>query len=211
VEIDLLNFSNITPNEVLTMLGGVFDSLTALLSSQFMQVNIPFTDINLSDVLDYARSFKEEVLDPLFVSGNFLQPDYDGDGAVTFGVDLNFRSIQGLVEQLADNLGISDLVSYYDPDVNELSFTIDFFRAFGLGQGKVKTTTQGVEGTTAEVQQLTFPVASISVARPEGATDDSVQILTITNAAGGKYSLTGTARPARPSSTTPRSMPSRLP
>jgi len=83
VTIDLLNFGNVSPTDVMGMLGGVLDTFTALASSQFMQVAIPYTGKTVGQILDYGKSFKEDVLDPLFLSGNFLAPDANNDGAVS--------------------------------------------------------------------------------------------------------------------------------
>ncbi len=163
IVIDLLNFSNITPNEVLGMLGGVLDTLTGLASSQFMQTAIPYTDVTIGDVLDFGKSFKEDVLDPLFVSGNILEPDADTNGTITFPEDLNFTSIQGLVSEIGDALGVP-LTAAYDNLTNELSFTIDFYRAFGLGDGDVATTTPW-SSTDHEVQQLTFDTSTVEAFR----------------------------------------------
>ena len=177
--IDLLNFSNITPNEVLGMLGGVLDTLTAMASSQFMQTSIPYTDVTIGDVLDFGQSFKEDVLDPLFKEydeagnliaggiGDFLNPDSNRDGVVDFD-DLNFKSIQGLVSEIGDTLGIP-LKAKYDNINNVLSFTIDFYRAFGLGDGEASTTTQGVDPTpgpaVSEIQELTFDTSTVEAFR----------------------------------------------
>jgi len=161
--IDLLNFGNITPNEVLGMLGGVLDTLTALASSQFMQTAIPYTDVTIGDVLDFGKSFKEDVLDPLFVSGDILDPDDNDDGTITYPDDLNFTSIQGLVSQIGAALGVP-LTADYDNVNNELSFTIDFYRAFGLGDGEVETTTPW-SSSHDEVQRLTFDTSTVEAFR----------------------------------------------
>ena len=89
------------------------DSLGSLASQDALQTNIPFTDKSLGDVLDFGQSFKEEVLDPLFVSGDILAPDSDSDGDID-GDDLTFSSVQGLVAELANNLGIPNLTSVYN-------------------------------------------------------------------------------------------------
>ncbi|MHC1764379.1 MAG: beta strand repeat-containing protein [Verrucomicrobiia bacterium] len=191
--IDLLNFGNISPTDVMGMLGGVLDTLVALASSQFMQVVIPYTGKTVGDILDYRKSFKEEVLDPLFLSGDFLAPDANKDGAVSLpffdnnnnGVvdagdaalaELKIGSIQDLVHALADYLDIPGLTANYSG--GELTFSIDFFRAFGLGDGDVSTTKQGETAVTAEVQQLKFqgPVSAFRL-----AFRDSAGQLAITN------------------------------
>lgn len=165
ITIDLLNFGNISPTEVMGMLGGVLDTLIALGSSQFMQIVIPYSGKTVGQILDYGKSFKEDVLDPLFKSGDFLNPDYNGDGAVTFPEDVYFSGIQGLVTELRKNLDIPFLTADYDKTRNEITFSIDFFRAFGLGDGSVRTVTQGVTGTTSEVQVLSYASASVDAFR----------------------------------------------
>ena len=152
--VDLLNFTNVNTNDLLGMLGGVLDTLNAITGGSVMNTDIPFTDQTLGDLLDFGKSFKEDVLDPLFKSGDFANPDFNGDGTVTFA-DLNFSSIQGLVAKLAASLNIP-LSATFDPGSNEVTFSIDYDRAFGLGAGSVLTTTQGVLNATAEVQKLTF-------------------------------------------------------
>jgi hypothetical protein len=192
ITINLLNFGNISTNEVLGMLGGVLDAFSALVSSQVMQVPIPFANKTVGDILNYSKSFKEEVLDPLFVSGDFSNPDASGPGGVPDGIvdhhDLHFGSIQTLVARLDDALGLIDLKADYNHLINELSFTIDFNRAFGLGHGNVITITQGVEGTTEEEQQLSFPAATATLTQKVPG-NHTVQILTLRNAVKGNYTL----------------------
>ena len=40
-------------------------------------------------MLDYAKQFKHDILDPLFKSGDATKPDANGDGKVDFN-DFNF-------------------------------------------------------------------------------------------------------------------------
>src|SRR5204863_6976392 len=116
--VDLLNFTNIGTNDLLGMLGGVLDTLNAITGSAVMNTNIPFTSETVGDLLDFGKSFKEEVLDPLFKSGDFANPDFNKDGAVTFA-DLNFSSLQSLANKLTTSLGLgSPLKAAYNPDTN---------------------------------------------------------------------------------------------
>jgi hypothetical protein len=166
-DLDLLKFGNISPTEVMGMLGALLDTLVALAGSQFMQVPIPYTGRTVGQILDYGKSFKEDVLDPLFLSGNFLAPDANSDGIITLpfqdpNPELKVGSIQDLVAHLGANLGIPDLTASFDG--GELTFTIDYFRAFGLGNGNVRTTTPG-DGVTEEVQRLSYADAGVEAFR----------------------------------------------
>jgi outer membrane protein OmpA-like peptidoglycan-associated protein/Ca2+-binding RTX toxin-like protein len=179
-QIDLLNFGNISPNEVMGMLGGVLDTLIALGTSEFMQVVIPYTGKTVGEILDYGKSFKEDVLDPLFQSGDVLQPDVNLDGFISLpqnvadfpedgGLpDLKIGSIQELVNAFIDFLEIPGLKANFDS--GELTFTIEFFRAFGLGDGDVTTKTNGAPG--AEIQVLKYDATSAAVS---GEDQDIVQ------------------------------------
>jgi Ca2+-binding RTX toxin-like protein len=200
VTLNLLNFGNVSPTEVMGMLGGVLDTLTALASSQFMQVVIPYSGKTVGEILDYGKSFKEDVLDPLFKSGDFLKPDLNNDGAVSLpffdndhnGVinaadaalaELKIGSIQELVGALEKSLGIPGLKANFN--LGELTFTIDFFRAFGLGDGDVKTTTQGDDPLNIdEVQSLAYTQATVDAFRL--AFRDSTGSLKITNPIAAK-------------------------
>jgi len=97
--LDLLDFSNISPSEILGMLQQVSDLLNGISGNPFLATPIPFTDLTLGDVLDFGKGFKQSVIDPLFKSGDSLKPDNNGDGAVD-AKDLNFSSIQQLGERL---------------------------------------------------------------------------------------------------------------
>ncbi|HSB88198.1 MAG TPA: calcium-binding protein, partial [Ilumatobacteraceae bacterium] len=189
VTINLLEFGNASPTEVMGMLGGVLDTFTALASSEFMKVAIPFTSKTVGDILDYGKSFKEDVLDPLFKSGDFLHPDANNDGAISLPFqdpdpELRVGSIQDLINAYIDFLYIPNLRANYNDSTKELTFSIDFFRAFGLGDGDVKTTTQGVNPGTNEVQELTYTEDSTSGFRL--AFRDSAGDLQITTAIAAK-------------------------
>jgi len=156
-DIDLLNFSNISPTEVLGMLSQVMDTFIALGQSEVLNTEIPFSGgKTVGEVLDFGTTFKEEILDSLFVSGDILRPDNNGDGAP----DFTFSSIQGLVEQLSFELGVTTPINaIYDSVGNEVAFTIDFSHFFGFGEATVQTVQNG--GPSAnEVQQITLNAVS---------------------------------------------------
>jgi outer membrane protein OmpA-like peptidoglycan-associated protein len=210
INIDLLNFGNISPNEVMGMLGGVFDTLIALGTSEFMQIVVPYSGKTVGEILDYGKSFKEDVLDPLFQSGDFLQPDVNLDGFISLpqnvadfpddgGLpDLKIGSIQGLVNEFIDFLEIPGLKANFES--GELTFTIEFFRAFGLGDGDVTTKTNGDPG--AETQILKFDATSAAVS---GEDQDIVQAFRLAFRDGfGDLQVTGVIDAAI-NETTPRS------
>lgn len=143
-DINLLDFSNISPTEALGMLQQVIDALAAMAKAEAMKAQIPFTGgKTLGEVLDFAEVFKEQVFDPLFVSGDALRPDNDGDGAP----DLNFSSIQSLVNRLTTALSIgTPLTAAYNPMTQELSFTINFDRVLAFGEAKVSELRPGATG-----------------------------------------------------------------
>jgi hypothetical protein len=87
------------------MLGQVADFLTGLANQQTLNQTIPFTNITVGSALDYARAFKHDILDPLFKSGDSLHPDANNDGKVDLS-DLNFSSIQALLDRLSRALGL---------------------------------------------------------------------------------------------------------
>ena len=145
--IDLLNFGNLSPQEMLGMLGGVLDAFIALTDSQFLNTPIPFTDLTLGEAIDLGESFKATVLDPLFVSGNALMPDSNGDGFIGLPgfdndgdgdvdgaddalADVTFGSIQDLIDDLATNLGLPDFDAIYDAASGELAFPMSFAEMF---------------------------------------------------------------------------------
>ncbi len=152
VGINLLDFSNITPGEVMGMLGQVFDTFVSLAGSSVLKTPIPFTGKSVGDLLDYATTFKTKIIDPLFVSGNSLSPDPDHDGVP----DFNFSSIQGLVNQLTTSLGLGStpIVASFDPSTKELTFAVSFHRALGFGQATVVEAQMG-SATQDEKQSLT--------------------------------------------------------
>ena len=143
--VDLLSFSNISPGEVMGMLGQIKDMLLAMAHSELLKAELPFSGKTVGDALDFAEAFKEEVLDPLFTSGDILRPDDDGDGAV----DLEFSSIQGLVT--ASALNIPGRKASYDPNSKELKFTIRFDHS--LGEAIVQTQREG-DANTNEIQRI---------------------------------------------------------
>ncbi|MCG8607408.1 hypothetical protein MJD09_20805, partial [bacterium] len=144
---DLLDFSNLGPNEVLGMLEQLVNTLTAMAENEAMQVAIPFTDFTVGDLLDYATAFKSSVIDPLFESGNLLQPDNDGDGQP----DLKFESIQDLMTILGGFVSVA--TAQFNPTNRELRINLDFNRALGFGSAKVGTSQEGGGGEN-EIQTV---------------------------------------------------------
>ncbi len=158
------NFSNAGPNEILGMLGQVANFFTGLANQQILNATIPFTNVTIGSVLDYGKAFKHDFLDPLFKSGDSLKPDSNGDGNLTLD-DLNFTSIQSLLDRLSVALGlpVGTLKANFDPAKRELTFSFSFDRTFGIGtsvdtvdaaKGSVRTVAQG--GSAAEVDELIF-------------------------------------------------------
>ncbi|MGH9260564.1 MAG: hypothetical protein ACRD08_11820, partial [Acidimicrobiales bacterium] len=142
------------------MLGQVRDMLLAMASSELLNAEIPFSDgKTLGDVLDFATSFKSEFLDPLFASGDSLRPDDDGDG----DIDLNFSSIQSLLDAIEAGLSLASgsLTAAYDPDTEELTFTFTIEAGLGFGEAKVETATPG--GPANEVQRLSVNAVATGV------------------------------------------------
>ncbi|MEX2149864.1 MAG: LEPR-XLL domain-containing protein [Steroidobacteraceae bacterium] len=147
-DINLLDFSNISPTEALGMLQQVLDALAAMAKAEAMKAQIPFTGgKTLGEVLDFAEVFKEQVFDPLFVSGDALRPDNNGDGTP----DLNFSSIQSLVNRLTTALSIgTPLTAAYNPVTQELSFSILFDRVLAFGEAKVTELRPGATATNEQ-------------------------------------------------------------
>ena len=137
----ILDFDNMSAADMIGMLQQVVDLLIAMTNGKALQTPIPFTGKTLGDVLEFGKSFKAEFLDPLFVSGDALKPDADGDG----DYDLNFNTIQGLVQTLADRLGIPVTV-VYDESRNDFTFNLAFERSLGFGEATVTETRRGGGG-----------------------------------------------------------------
>lgn len=155
--IDLLDFSNISSNDVAGMLGQVMSAFTTLGQSELLDAAVPFTDLTLGEILDYGTSFKRGVLDPLFVSGDAFKPDNDNDGAA----DFTFGSAQELATQLSAALGIT-VEATFDTVDQELRFTFNWNEALTFGGALVATSMQGVANSTSEVQTVTIPSTSVN-------------------------------------------------
>src|SRR5260370_10912028 len=172
----LLNsFSSAGPLQILDMLNQVESFLAGLANQQIMSTAIPFTNITIGSALDYARSFKHDVLDPLFKSGDASHPDADNDGSVDFN-DLNFDSIQALLDRMGVAIGLAPgtLKANLDPTTNQLTFNFSFNKQLGIG---------------TSVDVLTAPVAAAAPDEPSGGHD---QELTIGNVSGGSFKLSYT-------------------
>ncbi len=150
---DLLDFGNLSPTELMGMLGQVVDAYALLADSDVLDAPVPFTGKTLGSLLDVAAAFKAEVLDPLFVSGDALRPDDDGDGSM----DLTIGNIQ----ELLSALGLDP--AEYNPVNKELAFAIGFQRAFGFGTATVAQKTRGGGGAN-EVQTVTLNAVDSSLA-----------------------------------------------
>lgn len=100
--IDLFDFSRITPTDVAGMLSDLVDTLSALSNSDLLDLTIPLTGVKVGDLLNFGEAFKQDILDPLFASGDASVPDFDDDGIP----DFDFDSIQDLVDQLADRKSV---------------------------------------------------------------------------------------------------------
>ena len=113
-------------------------TFVSIAGNSVLKTPIPFTGKTVGDILDYATTVKTKILDPLFVSGNALRPDNDGDGVP----DFNFSSIQGLVDQLSTALGLpaGTIQASYTPTTKELTFGISFDQALGFGKAAVVET-----------------------------------------------------------------------
>ncbi len=154
--VDLLDFSNITPTDIIGMLGQIMSALSGLGESDLLDVSIPFTDITVGKLLDYGTSFKREVLDPLFASGDAFKPDNTGDGIP----DFTFGSVQDLALQLASALGIT-VEAAFDQLDQELTYTFNWSSALSLGGATIATTQEGGGGNDEE-QTVTIPDSALS-------------------------------------------------
>ncbi|TMK23552.1 MAG: DUF4097 domain-containing protein, partial [Actinobacteria bacterium] len=130
------SFSNAGPNDIISMLGQIASFFTSLAGQSFLGTQIPFTSITLGQVLDYAKEFRHDVLDPLFKSGDATKPDGNGDGKVDIN-DFNFSSIQQLLDRLDGALGLPAhfLTATFNPATGDLTFPFSFNQVFGIGTG----------------------------------------------------------------------------
>lgn len=133
--IDLFDFSRITPTDVAGMLSDLVDTLSALSNSDLLDLTIPLTGVKVGDLLNFGEAFKQDILDPLFASGDASVPDFDDDGIP----DFDFDSIQDLVDQLAPVLGlpVGALLARFNPSSRELSFNLNFSSLLNLGTSPI--------------------------------------------------------------------------
>jgi hypothetical protein len=131
-------------------------------SSAALKTPVPFTGKTVGDLLDSATTFKTKVIDPLYVSGNSLRPDNNGDGTP----DFSFDSIQTLVNELTTALGLPQITASCVPDTKELSFSINFSRALGFGHADV-TEAQTGDASHDEIQTLTINAIDSSGTLPD--------------------------------------------
>ena len=131
---DLLDkFKNIGPSDVLGMLNQVLGLLSSMASSSAVNLPIPFTNLTLGTALDYATSFKRQVLDPLFKSGDAFKPDANGDGSVN-AADINFSSVQDFLDRLAVGIGLAPgTLTATSTGTGELTFPFSFDTNLGFG------------------------------------------------------------------------------
>ena len=153
------NVGNLSPLELISVLGDVLNTIDSVTSGQALALEIPFTGTTLGEVLNYADVFKSEVLDPLFKSLDFSTPDSNGD-AIIDALDFNFdyTGLQSLLSAIETNLG-SPLDANYNSTDNEITFNLDFSRAFGPGDGSVRVIQLDVPGDAGlidEIQRITI-------------------------------------------------------
>ena len=115
----LNDFGNVSLTDLLGMLGQVLNSFSGIGNNAVLTTAIPFTDKTIGNVVDLASGFKKSVLDPLFKSGDILNPDFNGDSVVDVA-DLAFSSIQSLAKALTAELGLGSLLDvFYDDPTQE--------------------------------------------------------------------------------------------
>ena len=179
--VSLDDFGNVSVSDLLGMLGQVLDSFNGLGQSAILKTAIPFTGKTLGDVVDLASGFKSQVLDPLFRTGDVLNPDFNGDGAVDFQ-DLYFSSIQGLAKAITAELGLGNLLDVnYDSTANELTFSLNYGKS--VSDASAVETTPGNDSTN-EVQTLTIDAPSsggiltdkFRLALPTSLTDANAEV-----------------------------------
>ena len=142
-------FSNAGPNEIISMISQVASFFGSIAGQSFLGQQIPFTSLTLGQLLDYAKGFKHDYLDPLFKSGDSTKPDANGDGKVDVN-DFNFSSIQGLLNRLTAALGLGTaLKAEYHPSDGTLTFPFNFDQTFGIGTGVDVAPTGAVAVTSA--------------------------------------------------------------
>jgi Ca2+-binding RTX toxin-like protein len=177
--VDLLKFANTSPTEVMGMLQQIVDALTLMAQNEALKFEIPFSGKTVGQILDFATAFRTEIIDPLFASGNSLQPDFDG----LPGTDFSFSSVQGLLNKLTTALGLSTpLTANLDDKTNELAITLDFSRTLGFGEAKIATALQGGGGNN-EKQTIT-----VNAVNSGGTLDDTFRLGFV--GADGKIELT---------------------
>jgi len=72
---NLLDFSNVSPSSVLSLLGNVFSSLDNISQNSLLQTQIPFTNKTLADALAFGQNFTDDVLSPLHMVSVATQTD----------------------------------------------------------------------------------------------------------------------------------------
>src|SRR6266850_4105126 len=150
--VTLDDFSHVSVSDMIGMLNQVLNALSGIGKGAALKTEIPFTGKTIGDVVDMASGFKTSVLDPLFKSGDILQPDFNGDGAVDLN-DLSFSSVQTLAKALTAELGLGSLLDVlYDTGASEVTFALDYDQA--IGDAGVVEKKQG-DGSNSEIQTLT--------------------------------------------------------
>ena len=107
----LMSFNNLTANNAYGLLSQVGDWLKGLDQSSLLQIPIPLAgDMNLGDMLDFAKAYNEKLL-----SGLESSP-----GVTDFG------SAQALASALAATLGLDPSVinAGYDPTTQNLTYNV---------------------------------------------------------------------------------------
>ncbi len=202
--VSLNDFGHVSLNDLLGMLGQVLNAFSGIGENAVLTTAIPFTGKTLGDVVDLASGFKRSVLDPLFKSGDILNPDFNGDSVVDLS-DLAFSSIQSLAVALTAELGLGNLLDVdYDDSTKELTFAMNYHQA--VGDASVVETTQG-NATTNEVQTLTvnavdsggvlddtfrlaFPTGvTVETTTPGDGSHNEVQKVHVHGATAGTYTL----------------------
>ena len=173
--VDLLaGFSNIGPSDVLGMLQQVLSLLSSMASTQALDLQIPFTGISIGDAIDFATAFKTQALDPLFKSGDASKPDANGDGQFDAS-DINFSSIQSLLDKLTSALGLAPgtLKANYDPATKQLTFPFSFDSSLGMG---------------TPVAIVSQPAVSVISVQNGGGSQKEIQLIVV-NASGGTFTI----------------------
>lgn len=119
INADVGSFRNANASEIADLFAQLSTTLGSLTPSGPFNLEIPFVDLSIGEVLDFGEAFTDQIQ-------SFLRDGDEIDSDTTFG------GAQSLSSRLAAILGVSDaeINANFDPVSEELTFNINFTHDF---------------------------------------------------------------------------------